>query len=346
MRSSPTIMPARTPLPIMNRVPSISLVLAFVLAAACSSETTPQGPIEPELETSGDFELTVEVTGTRPDADGYDVAITLTTGADPLMRSVEPGGGTLLLSQLPAGTHVLRVQGLAFQCRVTGTHPVSFTIQPGARTRAKISISCPGPGAPPAPAGSLEVRLTGHPAVVLGGSRVAIQVNDVAEPLIRFASRASTLISAIPPGTHSLRVEPVADDCAAGEAGGNPFTIVAGQVTTIELAASCPPVHGSLAGSYEREIPVGETPWYLSERFVLQADGFFRLEYADQWGDIYELSGAFFQESGSAGTVLRLLFSSNPGSWTATATLEAGCLDVDYSLDMELSDFASGRYCR
>ena len=71
----------------MSKILSISPVLAFVtlaiveslsdeqlaaVAMACSTEATPQGPAEPEPATSGALELTVEVTGTRPDIDGYD----------------------------------------------------------------------------------------------------------------------------------------------------------------------------------------------------------------------------------------------------------------------------------
>lgn len=330
---------------IMTKVPSISSVLAFVVALACSTETTPQGPAEPEPATSGALELTVEVTGTRPDADGYDVSISLATQAVPLVRPVEPGGGTLQISELPVGTHFLRVQGLAHPCRIVGSQPFAVTIEPGATTRLKVSVSCPGPGPAPAPSGTLELRVTGHDAVTLRGYRALMQISGEIEPRIRFSPAANITISALPPGTHSVRVEPLTGNCLAGNAGGHPFSIVAGETTTIELVASCSAVYGALAGSYEREILNGE-PHSQSERYVLLADGSFRLRYQTSATHSFEYPGVFYQETGVTGTVLTLLFTGYVGRGVASARVVGDCLEVEYNVYLLLTDFAPGRFCR
>jgi hypothetical protein len=125
--------------------PAISL-LACAFALACSTKTTPTDPIEPE-PTSGALELTIEETGPRPDGDGYEVSITLTAQAGPVVRTVPQGGGSLLLADLPLGVHVLRIEGLAAHCSVTGNHPRAFTVEAGKTTQVVVGVSCPGPGA-------------------------------------------------------------------------------------------------------------------------------------------------------------------------------------------------------
>jgi Tol biopolymer transport system component len=131
---------------ITERLLPVSLLLFGVFVQACSTETTPTAPIEPQ-PTSGSLEVTIEETGPRPDTDGYDVAITFTTQVGPVVRPVQQGGGSLLLADLPLGTHVLRVEGLAAHCWVTERHPRAFTIEAGKTTQVVVGISCPGPGA-------------------------------------------------------------------------------------------------------------------------------------------------------------------------------------------------------
>jgi hypothetical protein len=79
--------------------------------------------------------------------DGYDVSITLPTEAGPLVRSLPQGGGSFLFTDLPLGIHILRVEGVAPHCLVTGHHPRAFTIEAGATVHVALGVSCPGPGA-------------------------------------------------------------------------------------------------------------------------------------------------------------------------------------------------------
>ena len=130
---------------IIRRTGIPSLLLACLVSPSCSTETTPMEPNEP-LPTSGSLELTIQETGPRPDADGYDVSITLATQVGPVVRTLPLGGGSLLFSDLPLGTHVLRIAGLAPQCSVTGNHPRAFTIEAGATAHVALGVFCPGPG--------------------------------------------------------------------------------------------------------------------------------------------------------------------------------------------------------
>lgn len=132
---------------VIHRTGTISLLLACLVAQACSTDNkAPTDPIEP-APTSGSLELTIEETGMRPDTDGYDVAITLATQAGPLVHPVQQGAGSLLLSDLPPGRHLLRIQGLAAHCSITGTDQRSFLVEAGETTQLTVEVLCPGPGA-------------------------------------------------------------------------------------------------------------------------------------------------------------------------------------------------------
>ena len=110
-----------------TKLPPIALLVAGALAACSSDMATPTEPVEPEL-TSGSLEVTIEETGARPDTDGYEVTIMLATQGSLIVRPVQQGTVSLLLSDLPLGWHALRIEGLAALCSITGTHPGSFLV--------------------------------------------------------------------------------------------------------------------------------------------------------------------------------------------------------------------------
>ncbi len=129
-----------------TKLPPIALLVAGAFAACSSDMATPTDPVEPEL-TSGSLEVTIEETGARPDTDGYEVTIMLATQGGLIVRPVQQGTGSLLLSDLPLGWHALRIEGLAAHCSITGTHPRSFLVKPGETTQLAVRVFCPGPGA-------------------------------------------------------------------------------------------------------------------------------------------------------------------------------------------------------
>lgn len=138
MRGSRSL-PART----------LLVALSGVLFLRCST-TDPSGgsPLDPASPpTSGTLELTVHEVGALPDADGFEVTLTLASQDVPAVRVFSIGPGSLRFPELPSGVHSLRVEGLADPCSVTGTHPRLFAIFPGETTRLDLYISCPGPGA-------------------------------------------------------------------------------------------------------------------------------------------------------------------------------------------------------
>ena len=84
----------------------------------------------------------------------------------------------------------------------------------------------------------------------------------------------------------------------------------------------------------------------LSERYVIENDGSFRLLFESGRYGSSEYPGALYLvSSGAEETQLGFVFAGHHGQWFATATLRSKCLVVEYSDEM-WSDFNHGQYCR
>lgn len=234
-----------------------------------------------------------------------------------------------------------------------GWNPLDPMDPPGGQEPPAVSEP-PGEGSPPGgpssppghvtPPGTLVVSVSGSAVVVASGYRVIIQVDGEIEPRTRVVI-GPAVWNSVPPGTHSVRVEPLLGYCVA-EGADRSFTIVAGETLGVEFPVSCAPDFGFLAGAYEREPDAGSIPGYLSERFELRSDGLFRLVY--QTSDhSFAFDGEFYLLSESSGEPrLHLLFLPDGGRQWAAATLQGDCLVVAYNLHMALSDFSDGTFCR
>lgn len=106
-----------------------------------------EDPVEPQPEGAGALEITVAVTGMRPDPDGYTVTVALATQGDLPPKRVESTGGTVRFSDLPPGSHSIRLENFAANCSVSGVNPRSFTIAAEKTTQMSFAVACPGPGA-------------------------------------------------------------------------------------------------------------------------------------------------------------------------------------------------------
>ncbi|HMG97145.1 MAG TPA: hypothetical protein VK565_12650, partial [Gemmatimonadaceae bacterium] len=98
----------------------------FVACGGGGESTAPSGP--------GSLDVNVVTTGVDIDADGFLLTVDAETP-----RSI-PASGTLTISE-PAGTHMLAVSGLAFNCDVTAA-PATANVSASAATRVDISVSC------------------------------------------------------------------------------------------------------------------------------------------------------------------------------------------------------------
>jgi hypothetical protein len=130
----------------LRRTAALAL-LSVIPVTRCSDQTTPpSGPDDPQPATFGQLEFTVEVTGMRPDADGYEITLAPLPEGQAVTRSVEPAGGTFTVPDLALGAYTIRIQGADAHCSLSGS-PGAFTIRAGETTKLVVKIFCPGPGA-------------------------------------------------------------------------------------------------------------------------------------------------------------------------------------------------------
>lgn len=114
---------------------SRAIFATFISASmtlACGG--TPDPPTEPTETTS--LELTISTTGTDLDPDGYSVTLDGT-------RSVAvPANGILTIPDLAAGPHTLALEGLAFNCAVTGPGGITVTLERPEGGTIRFDVTC------------------------------------------------------------------------------------------------------------------------------------------------------------------------------------------------------------
>src|SRR5688572_32758729 len=91
--------------------------VAALLIAACSEATTPP--------PTGSLKVSVEAAGGDPDEDGYLLVI------DAGRPQYVPTASSRLLDNLVAGTHVLKLSGIADNCTPEGPTSKSVTVVSG-----------------------------------------------------------------------------------------------------------------------------------------------------------------------------------------------------------------------
>ena len=88
--------------------------------------------------------VAANTTGQQLDLDGYTVAL------DGGSESALPSGGSVTLEAVPPGRHAVALGGIASNCAVSGTNPVTVAVQGDAIAAVTFQVSCsgePGPGA-------------------------------------------------------------------------------------------------------------------------------------------------------------------------------------------------------
>lgn len=241
---------------------------------------------------------------------------------------------------------------ILIQACTTSSNPLEPVSDPGPQPTPPQPPLFPGPQPPPAlvPTGTLEISITGGENVLARGVRVTIELDGSLAPRTwDLAAGGTYRFPNLPQGTHLVRLEALVGACAVEGANPRPFSIVGGETARIEFKL-CPGIPlRSAAGVYDRTSYYEPTVSFhgtLSERYVIDEDGSFRLQFNSGRYGSFEYPGTYSTYLSASDTVLLLEFSPNPGRWDATAILRGGCLVVEYNLDMWLSDFEHGEYCR
>jgi Tol biopolymer transport system component len=200
--------------------------------------------------STGSLAITTSTSGPEPDVDGYVVAI------DNGTEAAIPTSGTLQRADIQPGNHSIQLTGIAANCTAAGENPRSVSIPAGETVTVTFELTCS------ASSGSLQITAaTSGVSPDADGYTITV---DGAERGTLVASGTVTLGS-VPPGTHSVGLTGVVDNCQVQ--GDNPrtITIVAGASTTVgfEIACSPPPaVTGSLKISTSTTGPAPDPDGY------------------------------------------------------------------------------------
>jgi hypothetical protein len=123
------------------------LTLCLMLFPRCSTEEEPPtGPADP-APPAATLDVRIVVDGAQPDPDGYAIILSIEGEGDRPAQPAGPAGGTIRFLQLPPGTHAVRLESLAENCRVTnGSNPRPVTLSAGLTRTLEFALYCRGPG--------------------------------------------------------------------------------------------------------------------------------------------------------------------------------------------------------
>ncbi|MEZ4416212.1 MAG: hypothetical protein R3E10_10750 [Gemmatimonadota bacterium] len=183
---------------------------------ACDDE----GPLEP---TTGTIRVTTVTSGADPDTDGYTVSV---DGGAAL--AIDTTAGFLVIGTVDPGSHSVELGGVAANCSVDGSNPLSVSVVAGDTALAAFSVTCTALG------GTVQVRTvtTGDSLdadgylVRLGGDSATVGAND------------SVTFADVPAGDQAVTIEGIAPNCTAA-ATSQTVSVSAGATATADFSVAC-----------------------------------------------------------------------------------------------------------
>lgn len=324
-------------------VPTLSLCVA-ILAGGCDiasgpADQDPLHPIDPTPQVPGILEVSITTNGSKPDADGYAVAVSVEEVDSPL-QAIGPMGGTVRFGDMPLGSHSVRLESLAPNCSVQGRNPREFTITAAGQTvQVGFAVSCPGPGAVFVKAVTTGDDQDDEYVVVFqaGSTQKAVPIG--ANDSLRIGEED------LPAETSWASIEGLADNCRA--VGGSYRTVaIRGDATTrVDFSIECMAWTVYSSGIvYDRVSPHSgvmlSVHGTVSERYILLPNSRFRLQLVSGRFGTYEYLGAY-RDSGST---ISFVFDSS--GWYATGTLTGNTLSVRYNDWASMDGFEDGDFVR
>ena len=174
---------------------------------------------------TGSLRITTSTNGPDPDPDGYSFAID-----DGATQSIGVNA-TSTLSNVAAGSHNVRLSGLATNCQPGGTNPRVVTISAGATAEVSFAITCT------ATTGSVEITTTTQGAKPDPDGYIVSVDNGKMQTI---GTGATVAVLALTPGSHTVALAGIASNCRVD--GENPRAVIltAGQKATTIFALLCP----------------------------------------------------------------------------------------------------------
>ncbi|MFL5531919.1 MAG: WD40/YVTN/BNR-like repeat-containing protein [Gemmatimonadales bacterium] len=179
--------------------------------------------VAPPPET-GTLRITIATTGMDPD--GYRLVV------DDIRQPVGLNG-TVILSNVAAGNHLVRLAGLATSCAPAEANPRQVAVTAASTAALNFTVTCTPP-----PVGSLLISTAttgsspdsnGYTFALDGGAAQQI------------ASSAAVTVDSIEAGAHTLALSGLAEGCTLDGSNPRAVSVTAGSVTEIVFAVACEP---------------------------------------------------------------------------------------------------------
>ena len=200
---------------------------SVTIPAAQTATVTFAVSCSPPAAGAGTLDVTTATSGSDQDLDGYRVRVDGST-AQPIGPNT-----TLSLTNLSAAQHSVRLLDIAANCTVAGANPARVTVPSGGNAQVAFSVSCtatsPGTGSiaiTAATSGSTPDP-DGYTVRIDGGGAVVIETNG------------SRTIDGVSPGSRSVELTGVADNCTVTGGNRRTVTVTAGQTATATFSIAC-----------------------------------------------------------------------------------------------------------
>lgn len=172
----------------------------------------------------GILEVTTSTTGQNLDADGYEVTL---DDAPALAIDIN---ATASITGVDAGSHDVRLAGVAGNCQVGGDNPQSVTVPGGGTVQVTFDVVCTttvGRIQVTTTTGGADLDPDGYTLTLDGG-------------LDQHIGRNATLtLDGIAEGVHTLTLTGVALNCSVGDGNAHQATVTAGQTAHATFAVTC-----------------------------------------------------------------------------------------------------------
>jgi hypothetical protein len=187
--------------------------------------------------TTGALQVSAQTSGPAPDADGYSISL---DGTD---KGPLDANGSVTLSNLAQGSHVVGLSGVSSNCTIDGDNLQAVTVTAGETATVTFAVTCVEP---PPEVGVLRVTTTtGGPNQDGNGYQFAVDAGQ-AQPI---GLNTSATLTNVAVGPHTVVLSDVASNCTVDGGTSKDATVTTGQTTTVNFNITCsliPPVVGAI----------------------------------------------------------------------------------------------------
>ncbi|HEX6434849.1 MAG TPA: hypothetical protein VFZ87_11430, partial [Gemmatimonadales bacterium] len=179
--------------------------------------------VPPPPET-GTLNITTSTTGSDPD--GYQVTV------DGGARQAIGANGSIALINVAAGSHLVRLSGLADGCAITESNPRSVSVVARSAVAVAFTVAC----TPQPTTGELQV-VTATTGSELDPDGYTFSLDGQAPQPI--ADNAPVTLTSLAAGSHTVALSSVAGNCVVDGANPRPVRITGGATAEVSFAITC-----------------------------------------------------------------------------------------------------------